>query len=529
MKIHNRGNHWDIFVDQGFGLTIEPTQDHPFILADKDGVIVEGTDLIAQLKDMIKSYDLKIYTDNTKDLLVIYTDNLLKIEGYYREYITGQFNDLYIQVLDVVEFRDICKWKDLHTAEEIAKYAQFLIDTKFIPDGYYYLTPNQVPRRAIKKAAKEAGTNTAAAIYPADYDVYTMFRQALFGGMCYAPYRELIIDEPLICLDLTSAYIFDLLIELHCMSKFEYTDPSAWELYVDSSKYTSIGHYTITYSCVSNKIHCFKDIEGNNFEKGEHTVHTTMTSIDLKTFMEIANVKEVRCMWLFTCKLGHLPKYMLDEIVKQYIAKVDLKGKGEEYDLQKSIVNGIFGDCIRDFDAGEFESSRRRPAVAPQWGIWCCSYAKKNLLALATKVKGWVYSDTDSIYCFDNEYNRGLLNDYNRRATARVKEFCEEFGYDFEKLKGLGTFKIEKTIKKFKAITNKIYMYTTTDDKFHLTAAGLDQSTIKVDESLYNKPIPFGGRTFKWIDEDGYHEEFRKGIDAAVTTIEVSKKLKPQY
>ena len=526
MKIHDRGNKWHNYIEKGYGLTIEPTLDHPYILADDEGVFVEGTDLLEELNELIKQYDLKVYTENSKDVLVIYTDNLMKIKGYYSKYITEEFNDLYIQVLNVIEFRNICRWKELHDAEDIAKHAQFLIDHKFKPDKYWYLTPNQIPRRSIAKACNDP---TAAKIYPPTYNTYSEFRKALFGGICYTPYRELIIEEPLMCLDLTSAYIFDLLIELHCMTKFEYTDPEAWELYLESSKYTSIGSYKISYSCVSNKIHCFKDSKGNNFEKGECTIYTTMTSVDLKTFMEIADVKEIECMWLFTCELGHLPKYMLDEVVKQYIKKVDLKGKGEEYDLQKSVVNGIFGDCIRDFDFRQFESARRRPNVAPQWGIWCCSYAKKNLLALASKVKGWVYSDTDSIYCFDNEYNRGLVNDYNRRARARVKEFCEDFGYDFEKLKDLGTFKIEKTIKKFKAVTNKIYMYTTTEGEFHLTAAGLDQSTIKVDESLYNKPIPFGGRTYKYIDSEGYHEEFKGGIESALSTIALTAQIKKQY
>lgn len=526
MKIHDRGNNWHNYIEKGFGLTIEPSLNHPFVLADSNGVIVEGIDLISELRELIAEYKLTKTSETSKDLLVIYTNNLMKIKGFFSEYITEEYNDLYIQLLDVIEFRNICRWKDLHTAEEIAKYAQFLIDHKFIPDKYWYLTPNQIPRRAISKACND---NTAAQIYPPTYDVYKMFRKALFGGICYTPYRELVIDEPIMCLDLTSAYIFDLLIELHCMSKFEYTDPEAWELYLETSKRTSIGHYTIKYSCISNKIHCFKDIYGNNFEKGECVVHATMTSVDLKTFIELADVQEIKCIWLFTCELGHLPKYMLDEVVKQYIIKVELKGKGEEYDLQKSVVNGIFGDCIRDYDDRSFGSARRRPSVAPQWGIWCCSYAKKNLLSLSTKVKGWVYSDTDSIYCFDNEYNRGLLNDYNRRTTARVKEFCEEFGYDFEKLKDLGTFKIEKTIKKFKAVTNKVYMYTTTDGEFHLTAAGLDQSTIKVDESLYDKPIPFGSRLYKYIDENGYHEERKGGIESALTTIELTKKIKKQY
>ena len=131
--------------------------------------------------------------------------------------------------------------------------------------------------------------------------------------------------------------------------------------------------------------------------------------------------------------------------------------------------------------------------------------------------------------CYDNEYNRKLLKEYNDEAQKKVKEFCKKYNYDYELLKDLGTFKIEKKIKKFKAVTQKIYMYTTTDNKFHLTCAGLDQSTIKVDESLYTKPIKFGSRLFKYIDEDGYHEERRGGLDMIATTIVQANHAKKQY
>lgn len=538
MKIHDRGKHWHIYSETGYGFTIaahyvegKGVMDG-WELSVASGHTYTGEtveDFVALLKNLIKDFNLSHYKKATKDLIVIYTDNLTKIKGFFKDYITLEFGSIYLQLLDFFEFREITKWKELTDAKEIASYAQYLIDTIFIPNKYWYLTPNQIPRRAIAKACDDP---TAAKIFPINYEQYLLIRKALFGGICYVPYKNLIVEEPLMCLDLTSAYIYDLLIEKHCISRFELDRERNWEYYLDSTTKTSLGMYEISYTCSTNKIHCFKDVEGNNFEIGTHTVETILTSVDLKTFMSLVNTTDIECKWLYTCSIGSLPKYMLDEIVKQYIKKVDLKDVDEEaYNLQKPVVNGIYGDCIRDYSTeAMFYDAQRKPSVAPQWGIWCTSYAKKNLLKLATKVEGWVYSDTDSIYCFDNEYNRKLVQEYNEEVRKNLLEFCSLYGYDYDKLKDLGTFKVEKTIRKFRAINQKLYMYETTDGKFKLTAAGLDQSTIEVSSDLFNhKRIDWGTRKFKFATDDGYYELQAKGLDAKILSIIQASNMKEQY
>lgn len=533
MKIHDRGSQWNDYLEIGFGLSIEVEDDSikeiKLVSTDKkmSNIFYTADAFIQYLGDMVDEYGLKWQSKTAKTICIIFTDNLMKIAGYFAKYVTDSFSTLYLQLFEFFEFRDITRWKDIHDAEEIANYAKYLIDNLFIPNKYFYLTPNQVPRRDIKKACND---KTAAEIYPVSYKNYLSYRAGLFGGLCYAPYKDLIIEEPLMCLDLTSAYIYDLLIEKHCITAFKEANPEHWEYYKNSSNKTSIGYYKITYFSSSNKIHCFKDDNGNRLEKGENTVYITMTSIDLKTFSEMVQVIDIKCIWLDVCELGDLPKYMLDEVVKQYIKKVDLKDGDEEmYILQKSIVNGIFGDCIRDYKEEEFNKSRKTPSVAPQWGIWCCSYAKRNLLKLANKVEGWVYSDTDSIYCNNNKYNRELVKEYNKEVQEKVKAFCKKYRYDYEKLKDLGTFKIEKELVKFKAITQKVYMYTTKQGQFKLIAAGLDQSTIKVDESLYTEKLKYGSRLFKYIDEDGYHEQRKGGLSNILYTIVEAAQVKKQY
>lgn len=503
---------WRNYIETVYGLTIHDSWE----LYAPDYQIMADSLEKALLK-LKTAYNLSISDKGTVDMVIIYTDNLLKVEGMYKDLITSKFETLSITILDHFEVREIGKWKNLINAQEIAQYGQYLMDNLFKPNKYCYITPNQVPRKAIKQAQKKAKDLTAAYIFPTDFIKYSQMRKALFGGICYVPYKNLIIDEPIMCLDLTSAYIYDLLIEKHCVTAFERTNPEDYEYYMQSKTKSAYGYFTITYSGYSNKITCFRDIEGNKFETGVHTIDVIMNTIDLTTFSELADIQEIKCEWLYECNIDHLPKYMLDETVKQYIKKVALKEDKEAYDLQKPIVNGIYGDTIRDYDEEAFNHARRNSAVVPQWGIWTTSYAKKNLLKLATKVEGWMYSDTDSIYCYDNDFNRALLNDYNRRATMKVKEFCEEFGYDYEKLKDLGTFKIEKKIKRFRAITQKVYMYETTDGEFKLTAAGLNQSTIAVDKSLFDKrKLDYGQRLYKWVDDDGYHEEWKGTLESVI-------------
>ena len=73
-------------------------------------------------------------------------------------------------------------------------------------------------------------------------------------------------------------------------------------------------------------------------------------------------------------------------------------------------------------------------------------------------------------------------------------------------------------------------MYTTDDDEFHLTAAGLDQSSIQVDESLYDRrTLPVGSRTFRHVSDGDYYEDNRKGIANVITTTKIAKTCKPQY
>lgn len=484
---------------------------------------------VVLLNELINCFNLKHYSTNKKDILVIYIDNLNKIRGFFEDYITLDFKH-YVQVGKYLEFRDISTWnKDLHNSKEIAEYANLLIQSIFIPEKFFYLTPNQRPRKKIDKLAKKYEDDTAKRLFPDSYAFRTL-KLGLFGGLCSCTYPKFEINEPLMEVDIDSAYIFDFLIEQHVMSESTLVeDPNNFEEYINSNK-TSYGEYQITYECNSDRIHCYKDIHGMNLPEGEHKVNVIFNDIDLEVFKKLAKVKDIKCRWLRIADLDYLPEYMRDSLVEEYIKKEELKktlgSDNPKTKLQKTVVNGIYGDTIQRIeDTFDIKKAKNDASVIPQWGIWTTSYCKAYLVGLALQVEGWVYSDTDSIYCKDTPENRKIIAEYNLMIQAKTKDFCDRFGYDYNKLMNLGTFQIKDEIVRFKAITHKIYMYKTKSGKMVLKAAGSTKNTVPTDDSLfkYNR-IPVGTRTFGFIKDKTYFELTAKDELAEALTEYVVKR-----
>lgn len=437
-----------------------------------------------------------------RDKVIIYTDDIQKVHGFFKKYITNELSNLIIDIDEFFEIRPISRWDDnLHDATNIAYMAKELIDNLFVPEKHFWLTPQQRNRHILDKARN---TNDAEKSYPKTYALYERNRKALFGGMVYFPYKT-IIKEPMLVLDITSSYIFDLLIEKHVMSAPKrIKDLSMWEYYLSSATTASIGCYKITYSTPLSRITCYTDVDGNHLKPGEYTVNMIMTSVDLNLFMQLATVHNIEVQWLYEYEMDELPKYFLDAIVKSYIDKATATGKNRN--IKKVAVNSWFGDTIRRYDEeSEFWNTRINPSLSPMWGIFTTAYAKKYLLMLALEIDGWYYSDTDSIICKDTPENRAKLEKFNTKVTAMVKEFCDKHDYQFEYLKGLGTFKIEHEIFMLKVWTTKTYAYSYLEDGKEvvvLKAAGLHQAE-KITHAIYaEKKLDYSHRRYPMERDD---------------------------
>lgn len=526
IKVRDRGlHHFTIYHEQSYYLDLEIFSD----VKKEVGTITSwqlqsntfsgsGEDfmsLLQTLQNLASTCTQK--QTHTDEVYIVWVKNLLPIKGFFADYITQNFEDIYIQVLNHIEFRCIVDWnKDLKKASVnyCTAYGQKILDTVFIPNRYFYITPNQIIRRKLQHNVGKY-QNILKTINPQTFKDYKFYRSALFGGIVYTPYK-CTIEEPIIAYDIVSSYIYALLTQKHVCSKPKIVDPSQYELYEWSENQQSLGIYEISYFCIEPYIKCFKDSKGEKLETGEHTVKLTLTSIDLRLFKIIAEVKSITCEYLEVYKVDYVPKYLRDVLVEEFIKKVQLKPfKNErhaEYCTQKVILNGNYGDTIRVCEnESEFKDIYGKPYLAMQWGIWTTSYARFHLFSLASKLRGWLYSDTDSIYCFDNDYNRQLINDYNIQTLNHIKEFCKKFKYKFEDLKTLGQFDLEYEITKFRSFAQKEYCFITSHNEYVVKAAGCEKRewNKKDAEKLFKDStyqIPVGKRVFPVVD--GQHSTY---------------------
>ena len=481
-----------------------------------DGHIFKGDtvdDLYKQLDQFAKTFNFEQYNLYTKDKMIIYVENIDIIDGFCMRHVTESFKPCSVTVDNYFEFRSYLSWnKKIKDIAEAEQFMDKIIKEVFIPNKYFFISPNQKTRKVLKNACKKAKDTVAKEVFPEKIHEYTRLREALYGGICYCPLPGITKQVPMMELDIKSAYIYQLLTQKFPVSKSENVDPSTWEYYLNNEYEHSLGIYRIVYSTGSTIIKCFKDYtQGRkpvNLKSGTNVeVILTLTSVDLQILLSLPRVHilDVECVYLDIYKMDYLPAYLIDTLVEEFIKKnhIDEDEDPVLYAMQKIVLNGIYGNTIRKFDLLYFSSERKHAYLAPQWGIWTTSYTKQFLLNLATKLSGWLYSDTDSIYCQYTKENLKIVAEYNKRTEEIVKEFCERTGNDFEELRLLGTFEEKERIKKFKAITQKEYLFTTDDDRIIVKAAGCNKEQMEVDDRLYSaKKMPIGDRVFGFVIDE---------------------------
>lgn len=511
------------YVTEGFALTFNDFEydkvhyiiDWTIAVGDKHYTGESVYDLIDTLKAIKEEYNLQVRKNGEKkfkfngkeqsvvdkDVLVIYTNQLWELHSYLKHFVTDEFERdngefWYFQVLDNIEFREC--WNDkLNDVDDISRWAKTFIDLLFIPNKYFYLTPSQIMRKQIEKNCKRSKVSMAKDIFPSNNYKYQYIKQALYGGLCYCPFPDKIFDQPIVEFDLKSAYIFCFLMA-HCISSGEYVDPKHYEAYINNDKMLSIGRYVITYTSWSNKVKCYKNINDEDCKKSENGEPVTdefiFTNIDLELFTNLTNVISIECKSLMEFKSGYIQKEVLDKVIEAFINKEEADKNSGEYTVYKVILNAIYGNTVRNWNSIQLSEQRNDATLAPQWGIFITAYCKQLLLRCAVQLDGWVYSDTDSIFCFDTQHNKDIIEEYNRKTRAQLKSICDELGYDFEKLKHLGEFMEEIKVKKFRAWKQKMYALIDEHGDLKVTAAGCSLESRKdLTEAVFKKDsIPCG-------------------------------------
>ena len=91
-------------------------------------------------------------------------------------------------------------------------------------------------------------------------------------------------------------------------------------------------------------------------------------------------------------------------------------------------------DLKEDYDTGDYLADtsltpeekyeeyrkNRSNILLYQWGVWCTSYAMRNLFRLGSCVSGiWLYSDTDS--CYATSWDHEKVEAYNESCREKLK------------------------------------------------------------------------------------------------------------
>lgn len=431
-------------------------------------------DFIRVLADLKKDYAVK----SKHDILTIWVENLNVIRGFFKDYIT--YDSRYIVSFDGgIEFRSIKEFDDtVKSAFAIRDCARSIIKRIFEVDKSFYLTTNQMLRKHIKKGTKN--NNLATEIFPSRFQDYKSIRAAVYGGFNFMITNQL-FEEPMIYMDLTSAYIWCIAALKNFITPFR-EENSYYELKENEG---SIGLYEITYYSTTNKIHCWKDVNDDNLKKGNNTTTVWLTDIDLANIKKLCDVKSVRIIRLYVAEIGYLPKEIVDVCVDEYLKKQAMKELGDpNLQIQKATVNGIYGNMLRKFNTkNEYIKAKGSYPLAPQWGVYVVSQCKKLIIDTGIQLDNWIMSATDSIVCSNTDKNKAIISQINNNIAMTVMDMCDRYEYNFADLSKLGSFDIEY-ITKFKGFGYGRYIYTK-DNKVNIKASGCNKDQIQATDKLY--------------------------------------------
>ena len=95
------------------------------------------SDLYDALRDAINVYGLERMTDLSKKVILIYIDRLDKIRGFFRDAITED-DGMALTIMDLIEIREWTPW----ISEADVNAMQEIVNNTFIPENYFYITPN---------------------------------------------------------------------------------------------------------------------------------------------------------------------------------------------------------------------------------------------------------------------------------------------------------------------------------------------------------------------------------------------------
>ena len=397
---------------------------------------------------------------------------------------------------------------------------------------------------------KEGATNHAHDWFKRvtfDYLQYLKGEKVYHGGYTHAN-RWLIGDiirGEIKCYDIASSYPFSLIAYKYPFSKFKSTKNRTVEFilkyandYAFMFKLILVNYDIKDKTCVmppislSKCVKCINPVTDNGRVLKASYIEIYTNEIDLELIADSVSPDTTAiCTEVEYSTKAYLPRWFTDLVFQYFVDKTRLKTSDDfiAYMLAKIKVNSLYGLCaqhsikeniIEDYKTGEFEVSSgvdmeeeyqkfldNRRSILPYFiGIWCTSYAQRNLFDLCqncidTPWENWIYSDTDSGY--STKWIEEKIEAYNKERIRLLKLN----GYDGVLHEGrtyyLGIVESEGDKDKYtEFVTLGAKRYcgrNKKDGKIHITVAGVPKvkgaECLKNDITNFKKGFIFDGKT----------------------------------
>lgn len=365
------------------------------------------------------------------------------------------------------------------------------------------------------------------------YSLYKFIRPAFYGGNVHANFRVIgkelrrVDGNPLLHVDITSAYPWALCTKkfmLHLHEVQEQIDEftlRSWLLRKDFGIVADITFLGVTlkpkhipyipHDEFSVKSACVGGTSENGKLVHADALRITLNDTDLRLVYECYNIEEVIVNKIYTGSKKRLPYSIVQTVVDYFCGKTTLKGvtTGDptedayiqyQYTLKKQMLNGIYGLfatalenysytidpktlAIRPSDEPEYKEATVLPY---QIALQVTAYVREvtvsmcNYLCETDGCEFW-YTDTDSIFCHDDENARDYVEKWNAERRSELEEL-QKLYFDIlpKNPKGvtqyLGSLSIEEDCLEavsFCSIGAKRYYIGYPDGTYEITFSGL--------------------------------------------------------
>lgn len=396
------------------------------------------------------------------------------------------------------------------------------------------MTKTGYVRRAVKQAIKPVNGDYSyqnkLKKMPLSEKLYQMTKTAFQGGYTHANacYSGKIMYG-VIGVDLASSYPASMVKGMFPTGNFNKIALPTWEDIEGLKGKKAVYFTTLTFHNLISKT-AFPPISLSKAFSVEHPtvdngrvfsadkLSVTITNVDLEIYLKAYDIESVDVHALHVAPADHLPRKLVDAILKFYGDKTKLKGvegMQEWYDLAKENTNSIYGMVGTDpiHTEMEFDNYAKEMLTLPTdlfeaiykhnesfsrflyfpWGAWVTAYSRKTLLLTIYEMEEAgiqvLYCDTDSIYYVDNPLAAAIIDKVNSTIVNDMSAYFS--GYDqnmaYDKLapktkngdrKFLGIFEPDGTYKQFKTLGAKRYATIAEKDgkdRFSITVAGLNK------------------------------------------------------